>query len=46
MEEYILGEKVIMSKLDNSFLVNLRGVYMDDYRVYFLLEVCLGNNFH
>ena len=43
MEEYILGEKIIMSKLDHSFLVTLRGVSMDDYRVYFLLEVCLGN---
>merc|ERR1719431_2113822 len=28
--------------LDNAFLVNLRATYKDEYRVYFLLEACLG----
>ncbi len=28
--------------LDNKFLVNLKATYKDEYRVYFLLEVCLG----
>merc|ERR1711972_1242575 len=28
--------------LDNPFLVNLRATYKDEYRVYFLLEACLG----
>merc|ERR1719382_1162681 len=28
--------------MNNPFLVNLRGTYKDKYKVYFLLDVCLG----
>merc|ERR1740123_148038 len=41
-QSHILNEKKVMSLLDNKFLVNLRATYKDDFRVYFLLEVCLG----
>jgi len=41
-QQHIVNEKNVMEKLDCPFLVNLRGVYKDEYRVYFLLEVCLG----
>jgi len=41
-QSHILNEKKVMEVLDNKFLVNLRATYKDDFRVYFLLEVCLG----
>merc|ERR1712228_98378 len=41
-QTHILNEKKVMQMLDNPFLVNLRATYKDEYRVYFLLEVCLG----
>ena len=41
-QTHILNEKKVMKMLDNQFLVNLCGTYKDEYRVYFLLEVCLG----
>jgi len=41
-QSHILNEKKVMQVLDNKFLVNLRATYKDDFRVYFLLEVCLG----
>jgi len=41
-QSHILNEKKVMSMLDNPFLVNLRATYKDEYRVYFLLEACLG----
>ena len=41
-QSHILNEKKVMQMLDNKFLVNLKGTYKDEYRVYFLLEVCLG----
>jgi len=41
-QSHILNEKKVMQVLDNQFLVNLRATYKDDFRVYFLLEVCLG----
>jgi len=41
-QSHILNEKKVMTVLDNKFLVNLRATYKDDFRVYFLLEVCLG----
>eukprot|EP00484_Ammonia_sp_Unknown_P012962 CAMPEP_0197072040 /NCGR_PEP_ID=MMETSP1384-20130603/209895_1 /TAXON_ID=29189 /ORGANISM="Ammonia sp." /LENGTH=782 /DNA_ID=CAMNT_0042510853 /DNA_START=136 /DNA_END=2484 /DNA_ORIENTATION=- len=41
-QSHILNEKKVMQMLDCPFLVNLRGTYKDEYRVYFLLEVCLG----
>merc|ERR1712183_745611 len=31
-----------MLKMNNEFLVNLRGTFKDALRVYFLLDVCLG----
>jgi len=41
-QSHILNEKKVMVILDNPFLVNLRSTYKDEYRVYFLLEACLG----
>ncbi len=41
-QSHILNEKRVMQMLDNKFLVNLRATYKDEFRVYFLLEVCLG----
>jgi len=41
-QSHILNEKKVMQMLDNQFLVNLRSTYKDEFRVYFLLEVCLG----
>ena len=41
-QTHILNEKKVMQMLDNPFLVNLRATYKDEFRVYFLLEVCLG----
>lgn len=41
-QSHILNEKKVMAMLDNPFLVNLRATYKDEYRVYFLLEACLG----
>merc|ERR1719162_2575883 len=41
-QSHILNEKKVMTVLDNKFLVNLCATYKDDFRVYFLLEVCLG----
>lgn len=41
-QTHILNEKKVMQMLNNPFLVNLRATYKDQYRVYFLLEVCLG----
>merc|ERR1712176_1151306 len=38
----IINEKKIMRELNNQFLVNLHKTYKDKYRVYFLLDVCLG----
>merc|ERR1712013_199686 len=43
-QSHILNEKKVMTVLDNKFLVNLRATYKDDFRVYFLLEVCLGSS--
>jgi len=41
-QDHIVNEKDVMLLMDNDFLVNLRGTYKDKYRVYFLLDVCLG----
>jgi len=41
-QTHITNEKKIMQMLDNRFLVNLRRTYKDAWRVYFLLDVCLG----
>merc|ERR1712217_849577 len=41
-QEHIVNEKDVMLLMNNPFLVNLRGTYKDKYRVYFLLDVCLG----
>lgn len=41
-QTHITNEKKIMKMLDNRFLVNLRRTYKDAWRVYFLLDVCLG----
>jgi len=41
-QSHILNEKKVMTMLDNPFLVNLRATYKDEYRLYFLLEACLG----
>lgn len=41
-QSHIVNEKKIMDKLHNPFLVNLQNTYKDKYRVYFLLDVCLG----
>merc|ERR1712228_1164808 len=41
-QSHILNEKKVMSLLDNPFLVNMLATYKDEYRVYFLLDACLG----
>jgi len=41
-QSHIINEKKVMEKMNCPFLVNLRGTYKDKYRVYFLLDVCLG----
>jgi len=44
-QKHVLNERRIMSKLSNlhcKFLVKLINTYKDRYKVYFLLEVCLG----
>merc|ERR1719192_2989166 len=41
-QEHIVNEKDVMMLMNNPFLVNLRSTYKDKYRVYFLLDVCLG----
>jgi len=41
-QTHILNEKSVMGLLHSKFLVNLRGTYKDDWRIYFLLDVCLG----
>ena len=43
-QSHIINEKRVMEKMNNPFLVNLRGTYKDKYKVYFLLDVCLGNS--
>jgi len=39
---HIVNEKKVMHMMDSRFLVNLRRTYKDDWRVYFLVDVCLG----
>jgi len=39
---HIVNEKAVMIRMNNRFLVNLRKTYKDDWRVYFLVDVCLG----
>jgi len=39
---HIVNEKKVMVMLDNRFLVNLRKTFKDAWRVYFLVDVCLG----
>merc|ERR1712117_459145 len=41
-QSHIINEKRVMEKMNTPFLVNLRGTFKDKYRVYFLLDVCLG----
>jgi len=39
---HIVNEKRVMMMMSNRFLVNLRRTYKDEWRVYFLVDVCLG----
>lgn len=39
---HIVNEKRVMMMMENRFLVNLRRTYKDEWRVYFLVDVCLG----
>lgn len=39
---HIVNEKRVMMMMNNRFLVNLRRTYKDNWRVYFLVDVCLG----
>jgi len=39
---HIVNEKNVMMMMNNRFLVNLRRTYKDAWRVYFLVDVCLG----
>jgi len=39
---HIVNEKRVMMMMNNRFLVNLRRTYKDAWRVYFLVDVCLG----
>jgi len=39
---HIVNEKRVMMMMNNRFLVNLHRTYKDDWRVYFLVDVCLG----
>jgi serine/threonine protein kinase len=41
-QQHILTEKRVMEQLSNPFLVNLIATYRDKWKVYFLLDVCLG----
>jgi len=41
-QAHIVNEKNVMEKMNNPFLVNLRNTYKDKYKIYFLLDVCLG----
>jgi serine/threonine protein kinase/CRP-like cAMP-binding protein len=41
-QAHILNEKKVMIMLNNRFLVNLKKTFKDEFKVYFLLEVCLG----
>lgn len=41
-ESHIVNEKKVMAMMSSRFLVNLRGSYKDKWRVYLLLQVCLG----
>jgi len=41
-QSHIVNEKRIMEQMSCPFLVNLRGTYKDKYRLYLLLDVCLG----
>lgn len=41
-QSHIISERRVMNVLNSPFLVNLRATYKDTYRVYFLLDVCLG----
>lgn len=39
---HIVNEKRVMMMMNSRFLVNLRRTYKDPWRVYFLVDVCLG----
>jgi len=39
---HIVNEKRVMMMMNNRFLVNIRRTYKDAWRVYFLVDVCLG----
>merc|ERR1740123_1475878 len=41
-QSHILNEKNVMELLHHPFLVNLQATFKDKYKVYFLLDVCLG----
>lgn len=41
-QSHIVNEKKVMGMLKSKFLVNLHNTYKDQWRVYFLLDVCLG----
>lgn len=41
-QKYIMNEKDVMMRMNHPFLVNLRGTFKDNLRVYFLIDVCLG----
>lgn len=41
-QSHIVNEKKVMGMLKSRFLVNLHTTYKDQWRVYFLLDVCLG----
>jgi len=41
-QSHIVNEKEVMRSLNSKFLVNLRATYKDKWRVYLLLDVCLG----
>lgn len=41
-QTHITNEKSVMQMLNSKFLVNLRGTFKDTWRIYFLLDVCLG----
>merc|ERR1719454_2373557 len=41
-QSHIVNEKKVMKMLKSRFLVNLCASFKDTYRVYLLLDVCLG----
>lgn len=41
-QTHITNEKSVMQMLNSKFLVNLRKTYKDTWKIYFLLDVCLG----